>query len=498
MGTMSMIKEQKYEQFKADGSISLSGFQFKSPSLKQGAEIRKASMLFSPKFVELTAFDMQIGKTDIHMKGKLTNFIPYALKKETIHGNLDYTSTLVDVNELMGPPAKVDTSKKVDTTRLSTVEVPKNIDFTLTSRINKLVYDKLEITNIAGTIKVIDGKVTMDKVFMNLLQGSMTMSGEYNTQDMKKPFANLDFDMKNIDIPSSYSAFNTVQKMAPLAEHSQGKISLNLTLKTLIDTHLSPILNTMNGNGKLSSKEIEISNSKAFAKIADAVKYEKLKNIKANDVNFTFKIRDGRIYIDPFDTKVFGSKVTISGDQGLDQTMNYTMAMPLPNSQVSTVADKIGGIAGQGIKLVGSSVLAKINIQGTFNDPKIGVSFGTSEDKNSKESTKEAVKKVAEKAIVKAITGKSGDDVMSQAKIEADAVKSNAKKAADIVRKESNDNADKLVSQASNPFAKAAAKAAANKLKQDGESKAKKIEVEGNQKADAIMKKAQAEADKNK
>jgi hypothetical protein len=338
----------------------------------------------------------------------------------------------------------------------------------------------------------------MDKVFMNLLQGSMAMSGEYNTQEMKKSFANMDFDMKNIDIPSSYTAFNTVQKMAPLAEHAKGKISLNLTFKTLIDTHLSPILSTMNGNGKLSSKEIEISNSQAFAKIADAVKDEKLKNIKANDVNFTFKIRDGRIYIDPFDTKIFGSKVTISGDQGLDQTMNYTMAMPLPNSQVGSVADKIGGIAGQGVKLVGSSVLAKINIQGTFNDPKIGVSFGTAEDKNSKESTKEAVKKVAEKAIVKAITGKSGDDVMSQAKIEADAVKSNAKKAADLVRKESNDNADKLVSQASNPFAKAAAKAAANKLKQDGETKAKKIEDEGNQKADAIMKKAQAESEKNK
>ncbi len=498
MGQMSMIKEQKYEKFKADGSLSLSGFLFKNPSLKQGADIKKATLVFSPKFVDLSAFDMQVGKTDIHLKGKLTNFIPFALKGETIHGNLDFSSSLIDLNEFMGGPTKVDTTKKVDTTQLSTVEVPKNIDFTMTSKINKLIFDKLEITNMAGIIKVVDGKIEMEKLFMNLLKGSMSMTGEYNTQDMKKPFANFNFDMKDIDIPSSYVAFNTVQKMAPLAENAKGRVSVTLNFKTLIDTHMSPILKTMNGEGKLTSKEIEINNSKAFAKIADAVKNDKLKNVKVDDIKMTFKIRDGRIYVDPFDTKMFGNKVTISGDQGLDQTMNYMMKMPLPNSQVSSVGDKLGGLAGQGVKLVGGSVIAKISIQGTFNDPKIGVGFGAGDDKSSKESTKEEVKKVAEKAIVKAITGKSGDDIMSQAKIEADAVKSNAKKTADAVRKESNDNADKLVNSASNPFAKAAAKATANKMRQEGEAKAQKIENEGNVKADNIMKNAKAEADKQK
>jgi NADH dehydrogenase/NADH:ubiquinone oxidoreductase subunit G len=377
---------------------------------------------------------------------------------------------------------------------MSTVEVPKNIDFTLTSKINKLIYDKLEITNMAGIIKVVEGKVVMEKLFMNLLQGSMSLTGEYNTQDMKNPFADFNFDMKDIDIPSSYSAFNTVQKMAPIAENAKGRVSVILVFKTLLDAHMSPLLNTMNGNGKLTSKEIEINNSKAFTKIADAVKNDKLKNIKAKDVNLSFKIRDGRIYVDPFVTKISDNKVTIFGDQGLDQTMNYVMQMPLPASSLG--GGQLGTVVGKGLSAVNANIL----IQGTFNDPKIGVKLTAGENKELKEAAKEEVKKVVaeKKAEVKAEASKKAQEILAKAQKDADAVKAASKQAADAVRKESNDNANKLVSEASNPIAKAVAKKGAEKMKKEGEEKAKKIETEGNQKSDVIMKKAQEEANKLK
>jgi hypothetical protein len=500
MGKMSMIQQKKFEEFKADGSVKLTGLKFSNPALKQGATIEKASLLFSPKFVELAYFDLVVGRTDIHLTGKLSNFIPYALKGETIQGNLDFMSNQIDLNEFMGGPTKADTVQKVDTAQLSTVEVPKNIDFNMNSKINKLIFDKLEITNMVGIIKVKEGKLLMEKLFMNLLQGSMLMTAEYNTQDMTNPFATFSLDISEIDIPSSFKTFNTVQKVAPIAENAKGKVSVKLDAKTLMDAHMSPVLKSMNGNGMLSSKEIEITNSKGLSKIADAVKYEKLKNLKANDVKFTFEIKEGRIYLHPFDTKIAGNKVSISGDQGIDQTMNYVMKMTLPSNAVQNAASQLGGTAGKIIGAIGSTIDANVNITGTFNDPKIGVGFTTAEGASVKDKVKEQVKAVVEekKAAVKAEVNKKAEEIMAKARKEADEVKAASKKAADIVRKESKDKADKMVKEASNPFAKAAAKTAAEKVKKDGEEKAKKIENEGNQKADAIINKAQAEADKTK
>ena len=503
MGQLSMIQQQKYEQFKADGSIKLTKLQFKNPALKQGAIIEKATIEFSPKFVDLSSFDMQIGKTDIQLKGKLTNFIPYALKGETIHGSLDFTSKLIDLNEFLSEPSKVDTSTKTsDTTQLSTVEIPKNIDFTLTTKISKLIFDKLEVTNIDGLIKVFDGKLSMDKLFMNLLQGSMTMNSTYNTQDMKKPVAEISLDIKDIDIPSSFKAFTVVQKIAPIAENTKGKISLNVTFTTLMDAHMSPLLNSMNGAGKLASKEIEIGNSNTFNKIADALKNDKFKKVNVNDLNVTFKIRDGRIYINPFDTKILGYKTNISGDQGMDQTMNYVMKVAIPTSELGGAANLLNGLsgfAGNAAKaLVGDAINANINITGTFSNPKIGVGMGKGDGKSSKESTKSQVIE-ENKAAVKEDLSKKADEILSNAMKQGDELKANAKKAADLVRKESDDNANTVVNNAgSNPFSKAVAKESAKKIKSVGYDKAQKIENEASSKADDIMKKAQDEVNKQK
>lgn len=505
MGKLSMIEQQKYEDFKADGSVILTGFQFKSPDLKQGANIEKAAIQFSPKFVELSTFDMQVGKSDIHLNGKLTNFIPFALKGETVHGNLDFSSNVIDLNEFMGTSVPDTVQQVEDTAQLSTVEVPKNIDFTLSSKISKLIFDKLEVTNIAGLIKVTDGKLAMEKLFMNLLQGSMIMTGEYNTQDMAKPMADFMLDIKEIDIPSSFEVFNTVKKLAPIAENAKGKVSVNLAFVTLMDAHMSPMLNTMNGQGKLSSKEIEIMNSKTFNKIADALKNNKFKNVKVNDINLSFQIKDGRIYVDPFDTKVLGYKANISGDQGLDQTMNYLMKVAISRKDLGA-ADKLlsglGGVAGSAANVViGDVINANVSITGTFTDSKVGVSLGNSEGKSMKEAAKEEVKKVIDekKAEIKEDLSKKADELIAKAQKEADAVKASAKKAADLVRKESKDRADQLVKEAgSNPLKKTAAKEAAKKVQKEGEEKAKKIEDEGNSKADAIMKKAKDEAAKLK
>lgn len=500
-GKLSMIQQQKFEQFKADGTVGLYGITYKSPALKQGALIEKAVLNFSPKFVELAAFDVKVGNSDVHLNGKLENFIPYALKGETIKGNLTLSSNVLDLNEFMPKGQSVDTVQKVDTTQLAVVEVPKNINFTFTSQLNKVIFDKLEITNMIGVIKVAEGRVAMEKLNMNLLQGSMLMNGEYNTQDVTKPLASFTLDMKDIDIPSSFNAFTAMQQLAPIAKDAKGKISVLFSFTTLLDAHMSPVLSTMNGKGKLSSKQIEISNSPTFNKIADATKYEKLRKVTMNDVNLSFKIENGRIYVDPFDTKLIGNKTTISGDQGLDQTMNYLMVMGVPSSQLgSAVGSLNSALASKGVNVLGDMVNLGITITGTVADPKIGVTLKGSEGKSVTESAKEQVKKVIEdkKAQVKAEASKKAQEILEKAQKEADAIKAAAKKTADAVRSESVSNGDKLVKEASNPFAKAAAKETAKKMKKEGDAKAQKIEDEAAKKADGIMKKAQAEADKLK
>jgi hypothetical protein len=507
-GHMSSIEKEKYEEFKADGTLSLQNFEFVSPDFKQGVKIVKTDMKFSPKYVELTDFDARVGKSDFQMSGKLEKFIPYIFANDTIVGALNFSSTLTDVNELMGPSSsETTTTAPEDTTPLSVIEVPGNIDFNLNAKIGQINYDKIKITNLAGIILVKNSKAILKKLGMNLLDGSMILDGEYNTQNVKKPSFAFNFDMKNIDIPSTYTAFNTVQKMAPAAKNCKGKISAQLNINSVLDEHMNPVYNTMQGYGKLATNSVEISDSKTFNKIADVLKNDKYRKLSLTNLNISIEIKDGRIYVKPFDTKVGNTKLNISGDQGIDQTINYVIKTAIPRADLGGAANSIisafeAQAAAKGVSAkVGETVNVNLGVTGTFADPQVKLLAG---DKNEetpsvKEQAKAAVEqKVAEvKEDVKKKAKEQADKLIKDAEVEAQKIRDAAKAAANAARTESNAGADRLIKEAgSNPLKKEAAKKAAEKLRKEGESKAQKIEQEGNSKADALINKAKAEAAK--
>ncbi len=505
MGFMSYIETEQYEKFKADGSLDIKGFTYKSPDLPRDLSINNASLAFSPKYVEVKSFDAIMGKSDFHLSGKLEDFIPYVFKDQTIRGNFIFTSGVLDLNEFM--TESTTTTTETDTVPLSVIEVPANIDFKLVSRIDKLYYDKLDIENAIGTILVKDSKVILDGVSMNMLDGSMKLSGEYNTKDIKNPLVDFNFNATAIDIPAAFSAFTSLQKFAPIASKAVGKVSLGMKYSSILDEHMMPLLKTIVGKGNLASDLIGLKSSSTFNKIGNALNTKAFDNMTFKKLGINFDIRDGKLIVNPFETKVGNANLLIGGNQGLDQTMNYTIGINIPRSDLGAAANgaidnMLSKATGAGLKV---DALQNLNIKakvgGTFKDPKVGLDLASS-SADAKEAVKEQVKQVVQEQLdtkkeeAKAAAKVEADKIMAEAKKQADLIREKAAASADIIRKEANSNADKLVAKAKDPISKKLAEEAAKKVRQEGETSAQKVIKEADTKADAILKAAQDQADK--
>jgi hypothetical protein len=99
------------------------------------------------------------------------------------------------------------------------------------------------------------------------------------------------------------------------------------------------------------------------------------------DINISFKIADGRVFVSPFDVRTGNLKMNIGGDQGLDQTLNYIVKTEIPRSDLgSSVNSLINGVSSLasslGIKVKPSDVL-KVNVKvtGTFSKPLVTPMF---------------------------------------------------------------------------------------------------------------------------
>jgi len=506
MGYMSYFEKEEYEKFKADGNLTVTDLVYSSPDLPRDLSIIETSISFTPKYAEVKSFNAVMGKSDFELSGRVDNYIPYLFKDETIRGDFIFTSGVLDLNEFMTESAETIT-EETDTVPLSVVEVPGNIDFKLIAKIDKLYYDKLEIDNTIGTVKVKDSRVILENLKMNTLQGSIELNGEYNTKDIQNPAVDFGIKAINIDIPAAYEALDLLQQFAPIARKTQGKVSLGLIYSSFLDKTMMPKLSSVIGKGDLTASTIGLKSSDMFLAVGKLLNTKLFDNMVFNDLRIKFELRNGRVFIDPFETKMGKSVFIIAGDQGIDQTMNYTVNMALPRAELGQAANSaINGLyskaSASGLSITPSETMnINAKVTGIFKDPKINLDLKDNV-KQTTQAIKDEVTQAAKEELdkrkeeAKAATRAEADKILNEARKQADEIMKKSREVAEIVKNEAASSGEKLVKQATNPIAKKAAEQAAKKLNEEAVEKADQIIKEGDAKADALMKEAQARADK--
>lgn len=521
-GNMSAVEKERYEDFYAAGQLDIANVLFKSDSLPYDVQVNSASFTFNPAYLQLSNFDSKIGRSDLKANGKIENYLAYALKDSLLQGTFNISSQLMDLNEFMSddtstaesaPAASEETtSASTESSDLAPIELPGNVDFTMNANFAKMIYDKTEITNVSGGIGIKDKIASLKNLMMNVLDGTVGMSGSYNAQDLSAPKMDFLFDIKNMDVNKAANEFNTIDKMAPIAKSCNGKFSTRMNIRSLLGQDMMPINPTVNGSGSLSTQGITIKNFEPLNKLAEKTNLDKLKNPKLSDVNVSFKIVDGVVNVDPFTVKIDDIPAKVYGYTTLDQVIDYNVEMDVPFEKFpSNAVNQAGSFIGDLNKKLGTnlSVGKKVNviarITGTITDPKVGVTsklLGADAVQDLKEQVKEQIKEevkeqvtnLKNEALEKAIAEKAR--LVAEAQKQADKLKADAQKNAQAAKDKAYEEAQKIENSAKNPLEKAAKKIAADKARQAADGAYNKAIEEANKQADKLVADANARGDK--
>ncbi len=468
-GKKSSIDNERYSEFDAKGEFTAQDMKYSSKDLPQAVDIKYAQLKFSPAFVELVSFDSKIGKSDFKANGKIENFLDYFFAENgLLKGNFNLNSNQIDLNEFMSSEDETATAK-TDTASFAVIDVPANIDFTLTSAIGKLLYDNIEMTNVKGNITIKETKVALNNLAMNLMDGTMNLNGSYDVSNIKKPLVDFDIAANGFDITKTFNTFNTVQKLAPVGKYAKGKFSSSMKFKTELDTKMEPVLTSLSGDGKLSTNQVRLEGFAPINKLADALKMEKLKKQELNNLNLSFKFENGRVNVEPFDMTFAGFKTKIGGSTGFDQTIDYVMNFEIPRAEFGGQANAVLNnlVSQANSKGAGVNVGEKINVNAMIG--------GTVTNPTVKTGLKDAA-----------------NDVMNDLK---DRAQEELNKQKEELERKAREEADKLKNQAEQKV-----KEEADKLKQEAEKKKKELEDKAKQEAEkakkAAEKKAKEEAEK--
>lgn len=477
-GKMSYYEQNLYEKFKFGGKMNIKNMLVETKEFPHPVSISNADMVFNNRYVDLSDLSLKIGRNDLQAKGKLENFVAYALKDQTLNGQLSLTSGYLNVSDFMPTETADKATEQQPDEPLTVIEIPKNINFSLSADIKQLVYDKMNFTNAKGALKIADGEMKIQNMGLSAFGGNMLMNGLYSTKDMSKPKVDFDLKIQEVLFTEIFSQVEFLKDIAPIFNKAIGKFSTNVSFNSLLKQDMMPDLLTLIGNGSFSTKSVGLQDVPALDALATALKRSDLSPWSLKDIGIKFDIKDGRLNTQPFAFNVADVNLNLGGSTGLDQSIAYNGTIQMP--------DKMN-----------LGKLSKVNfkIGGTFTKPKVELdlmsTLGAIVDDKKAAIEAEVTKKVddtREKAMEEA--RKQKENALRVANEQADKLRAEAKAAGDKLVAEAEAQGKQMVEKATNPVTKKAAEIAAAKLVEEARKKANDLNKKADEEAKKLIQKA--------
>jgi hypothetical protein len=385
---------------------------------------------FTPNRFEMSDFATQIGNSDLRGKGVLTNVFNFLFDNQTLGGQVDLASNMMDLNQFMTEVP----SKTATNTATQPILIPKNIDVTVTAKMARVLYTNYDMSGLTGKMVVQNEEIRLEDTKATVLGGQVGLKGGYNTQSPTQPIFKMNMDVKNMEFQKAFASSATFSKLAPIAQYIKGRFNTNIDLSGAVGKDMMPDLNTLNMQGFINTIQGALSGFKPLEDISNKLNISELKNLELKDTKNWLEVKDGAVTIKEFDQKVKDIGLKIGGTHSLKNEMSYSVKAKVPRKLLEK--NGVGQAAGNaynilvqqaskyGVKIDnGEFINVQFAITGSMLAPKVDMKILGADGKSS---MGDAVKDQAG-----AIITKAKDSVTTRANEELDKAKAKAKDIAD-------------------------------------------------------------------
>lgn len=374
-GSYAAVEAGKYAQLETSGQMDVTDFKYSSVDLPQEIQITKAHAEFTPERINLTEFDSKLGQSPVQATGFLSNYMNYLLGESgTLTGQLALTSSRFNVNEWISENASPDTTNA----ELTVIELPKNINFSMSVAANEVMYDNLNLNQVQGKMQLKDGVLTFSDASMNTLGGKIGLSGNYDPRDLSTPKFDFKLNLADLSIAEAFRSFNTIKVFAPIAQHLTGKFNSTLAFSGNLGKDMMPILSSLDGSGLLKVAEAALRDSKILAGITSLTSLKDANTLQLKNLSVPISINNGVMDVRPFDVRLWDYQANVQGSAGFDGSINYLINMQVPAGKFGSQANTLlASISGTGAS-ENTQIPLALNLTGSYNAPKIALAGGNS------------------------------------------------------------------------------------------------------------------------
>lgn len=403
------------EQFRPRGNLRIQNAAYRDSLLPEPITFLEATMILQPDTISVTNLKVKFESSDVAFVGRLINPFPYLLPIEDIDRSavrrplflFKLSSNRFDVDKLFPeavPGAQEEGTTEVSLDSVSFVFVP-DIDGQGTLDADTVIYNKMEFTDMKGTVRIRDRKITVTDVVANLYAGHVTGETTIDLNDFENPKYTGRFKADAVQ------ANEFMERFTPFGGHLFGQLNVSGDYDA-VGWEPEQFLSSLSMDGEASMREGTVKTSgavhQAIDRIAQAVNEDFDKEQTLKQLASKITVDSGRVQLDEIASELGElGNVALSGWYSFDGGLDYDGTITL--SQVYT--DKLlknkgllGGIAGA-LSSGGSERIAlPLKVGGTIDSPKVEIDMAAL----TREAGKDLLKDAGDK--LKGLFNKKKDD----------------------------------------------------------------------------------------
>lgn len=331
-------------------------------ALPEKLYLNEFAFAYMPKEVQIRNAEIKLGRSDFQLYGTVENLEEWMDHKEMLTGDLNFTSTYTDVDELMSmfsgkgtDPDTLEQMRKEDKVAkdANPFMVPKDVDVTLHTHIRRSMAFGNDLGDLAGAVTIKDGTAILDQIGFVCKAATMQLTALYRSLRPNNIFVALDFHLLDIQIDELLDMIPTVDTLVPMLAAFNGNANFHLAGEGFLNARYKPKMSTLLGSAAISGKNLVVMDNNSIAQIAKLMQFKEWKD------------KDNKIRIDSLSVEMTCLRKEIEVFPFLINIGKYQLCASGKHNLV--------GDCGYHVELLKNPVMAKVgvDIKGSLKNPKI-------------------------------------------------------------------------------------------------------------------------------
>lgn len=300
---------------------------------------------------------IELGRSDFNLAGQITNIGPWLENKGLLKGQLRFTSSHADINQLLDMVSGLGNDEAelgaadlaTDTLPVGKLQlakepnpfiVPKGVDLSILTHIDTAYAFGETVRRVGGQVDILDGQITVREMGFMCEAAKMNLTGIYRSPRRNHIFAGFDFHMTDIHIAEMINLIPQVDSILPMLRSFKGDAQIHLAAETYTNAYYQIKPSTTRGAVHIEGKDLTLLDGETFTKIAKLMSFKKSSENKIDSISADISLYKRQVTVYPFLLHYQNWKVAAGGEHSLSGNFNYHISVLKPIYLGINVASK--------------------------------------------------------------------------------------------------------------------------------------------------------------